>query len=549
MKTQDVVAVDVETAADGKLLLVGYQKATGDYGASFPALTPSSQIVMHNAKFDLDVLNRNGWDMKHLRVWDTMLMAKVLYEHLPSYGLKQLMWSYLGDVHLPKQEIEEWFTKHGHPRNGADMGLLPRDMLVRYNMKDCEGTLLLFWMFYEGIRREGLMKSCLIEHAVLNPVRRMEHNSLLIDRPWVKKQVEALDTKLKSLIKKGKRLANDPDFNISSIPQLTAIIEESGIILPRSDKGNIQFDKRIRQGVDHPLAALKSEIAETAKLKATYYDNLLRATENQTTVYPNFQISEAATRRFSSRGIGDIKLNWQNFPQAARRAVIVPKGRIGWWFDYKGIENVLHIFFSGDRVRRKAYESDPNWSEYLWLGEKLLGERITKDHPKYRMIKSTKLGMNYGMGARKFAAYHNLPLGEAQAMFRRITDACPAINQLQRKVAAQLSKRGYVQDPFGYRYHGSPDKAYKVVAYMIQGCAAALMKCALVRVDQIKGVLIHNVVHDDLFVTTPQEGAKRLARQVRDAMIDFSDLFDGIPLRVECCMSTTSWGDKKEISL
>jgi DNA polymerase I-like protein with 3'-5' exonuclease and polymerase domains len=206
---------------------------------------------------------------------------------------------------------------------------------------------------------------------------------------------------------------------------------------------------------------------------------------------------------------------------------------------------VLHIFFSKDSERRRAYENDSEWSEYLWLAERTLKRKITKKSPEYKRIKSTKLGMNYGLGVGKFSVMNSIPRGEAELLFAQVTAACPAIRRLQRMVAGEMSRRGFVRDPFGYIYHGEPRMAYKVVAYMIQGCAAALMKAAIISVDRLP-VKILLTVHDELFFLTR---SAKVARQVKEAMTDFSHLFDGIPIRVETSVSKTSWGEMEVVEL
>jgi DNA polymerase I-like protein with 3'-5' exonuclease and polymerase domains len=246
----------------------------------------------------------------------------------------------------------------------------------------------------------------------------------------------------------------------------------------------------------------------------------------------------------------EAKLNFQNFPYAMRRAVIVPKGEVGWYFDYRQIENVIHIFFSGDEVRKQAYIHDENWSEYIWLAEQILGIKITKEDPRYKLYKSGKLGMNYGLGVKLFSRMFNIPLAEARSIYSQIYRACPAIKKLQNEVADALNQYGCVVDPFGYCYHGTEEKAYKVVAYWIQGCAAALMKAAIVRASVIPGVKLRLTVHDEIYFTTKDDFmAKHTARKVKHAMTDFSHLFGGIPIRVECFMSRTNWADKKRIDL
>lgn len=563
MNLEYAMAVDTETTSDGKLLCISTYDLRGGClsshtGGNSPLADiladPERSLVFHNAKFDIKILEANGYFIGG-KVHDTYLQAKVLYEHFPSYSLDYLMYHFLGDLHVPYSTMSDWFRINGYGVDASDWKMedLPAEILRDYAIKDAEGTFKLFWVLREGIRRNRLLKSYMIELGTIRPVIDMEKGGILIDRPWVKKYMADLSRKTSSLRAQAQKISGIEDLNLNSVRQMAEVMTREGVTFPRTEKGNLKFDKKTRAAMTHPLIEIKNAVSDNQKIIKTYCENLFQATDNSRSMaWPNFQQSFAATRRFSSRGVAgsNVKLNWQNLPEQMMRAILVPKGMAGWYFDYKGIENVLHIFFSEDKARRKAYEDDEDWSEYLWLSEKIMGKRITKEHPRYKGIKSTKLGMNYGLGWRKYASMNGLSLEEAKASFDQVSAACPAIKLLQDKVASQLMKQGHVRDPFGYIYHGPARMAYKVVAYMIQGCAAALMKCAIARVHEIDGVTARLTIHDSIYFTTRDNKQQwELARQAQLAMTDFSYLFDGLPIRVDTFRSVTTWSDKKRVNL
>lgn len=511
---------------------------------------PNAVVVMHNAKSDIQF----AWSKKvkvQCQVHDTYAMAKVVYEHFPSYSLDYLMYQLLGDMHVPYMKVCRWFQRKGLKRADWDYGLLPEKILHPYAKHDAVGTLALAWLLWPVIQSKGLQRSYELERAIIQPVCRLERNGLSINVPWVIEHQKKAEKAITKLVKKACEITGKKDFNINSVPQIADALLVDGIEIPLTEKGNPCFNAQARKGITHPLVQVKEDIAEHLKDARTYCPNFLEAAKRgDGKAFPNLMISLAATRRFSSRGSDDIKINWQNIPESMHPGVRIPEGEVGWFYDYKQIENVIHIFYSKDGERRKAYEADPNWSEYIWLAERILREKINKEDPRYRRIKSTKLGMNYGLGRRKFAKMNNLSDNEAFKLFAQVSAACPAIKQLQNMVAAQLSKQGYVEDVFGYRYHGEPRMAYKIVAYMIQGCAAALMKAAMVRVSKISGVKMRLTIHDSLFFTTKGDSEQwALAKAVKAEMEDFSDLFDGIPIRVETKRSFTCWGEEKLVEV
>lgn len=556
----NLLSVDTESTSDGKLICITASDDQRDYiqwagktaWIADKCADPSIPKVFANAKYDLEVLRQHGIIVCG-DVHDVILMAKALYELWPSYSLKNLMYYYLGDLHREQLDMETWLVKHGHPRKNA-MEHVPRELIQAYGTKDAHCTRKLALVLLTQLIAKDLMRGYEIDRQVIRPVWQMEQNGINIDRAWVSKHYQHLSREVMALRIKATKLTH-ANFNLNSVPQIATYLKSAGIDVPKTEKGNPSLTKQTAKKIQHPLVALRLRVTEVAKQAQTYCANLLASIDKQGKVRPNFNISLAATRRFSSSGkvVEDVSgnnLNWQNFPPVIRRAVTIPPGRVGWFFDYKQIENVIHIFFSGDAERRKIYEADPNWSEYLWLAEKVLGEKISKEDDRYKRVKSTKLGMNYGMGWRLFAKVHDLPGDMARRMFNDVYRACPAIRTLQKDVAVALQQYGFVEDVFGYRYHGVPDKAYKVVAYLIQGCAAALMKSAIIRVAAIPGIQLHLTVHDELFISTADTPLQwALARRVRHAMTDYAHLFDGIPIRVEAYRSTTNWADKQLVNL
>jgi DNA polymerase-1 len=563
MPTETFMAVDTEARKDGTLICAQFCTEEKNQIFYYPEQKDMIQTylnhpcdkVMHNANYDCTELTHHGFSIRGT-VHDTMLLVKCFYELLASYSLKNLGYYFLGDPHIEQMKLEEWFLLNYGTRDG-DMGDLPRNLLESYALKDTRITHDLFEMFYPRVKENPkLLTSYHREIDVIWPVVRMQQHGVLVDREWVKRYSKEAKQEVQALTQKCRTLTNDPTFNPNSNQQLAKILESSGSLLNRTAKGNVCLDKRARKSIDHPIIEIKNRLEELSKKTGTYCENLLAATEESCVVKPSFNISLAATRRFSSGEIFDKvdaragKLNWQNFPEQMRHAVRVPKGYVGWFFDYKQIENVIHIFESRDEVRKQAYLSDENWSEYLWLAEQILGHSIEKTDRRYKLYKSTKLGMNYGMGVKTFSEYHGIPKEEARRLFNQIYQACPAIKKLQNSVENELSNFGCVYDPFGYVYHGTPDKAYKVVAYKIQGCAAALMKAAIVAVSKIKGVQLRLTVHDELYITTRDDAFQyTLARKIKKAMTNFSDFFGGIPIRVECYRSTTTWAEKQLVKL
>jgi hypothetical protein len=168
--------------------------------------------------------------------------------------------------------------------------------------------------------------------------------------------------------------------------------------------------------------------------------------------------------------------------------------------------------------------------------------------------------MNFGMGVSLFATKNGLPSYQAKRLFDLIHRACPAIRNLQNRVARELYERGYVQDPFGHIYSGNLDEAYKVVAYLIQGCGTGSIPKAMTRAvyNTLHAELppgtayLTGLTHDEIgFRISFASSTAQIAKSIRLCMYDctgrFNNLFDNIPIRAKLYYSTTNLAALKEI--
>jgi hypothetical protein len=286
--------------------------------------------------------------------------------------------------------------------------------------------------------------------------------------------------------------------------------------------------------------------------------------------------SSARTRRTTSQSL--YRLNFQNPNDAAKSVQIIPQGQLGWWIDATQVENVVHIYESDDTARRLTYEADYNWNEYVWLCNQIYQKNETKEYwddkenrlsPRiptwtiYKETKTGKLALNFGMGVTKFCKLFGLKRDVGEEVFQNIHSACPAIRTLQNRVARDLESEGFVTDVFRKRYGGSTSAAYKVVAYLIQGCGTGSLPKAQIRANwetlrefdskmpvscwnrNIKSGVMATTTHDEnggrIDLHLGSENIIELLKSLMWNMTEkFSPLFDNIPLRAKLYLSKTT---------
>jgi hypothetical protein len=288
----------------------------------------------------------------------------------------------------------------------------------------------------------------------------------------------------------------------------------------------------------------------------------------------SYHLSGARTRRILSSSRYGI--NFQNQNHWSKAIQLVPAGWLGVWIDSTQIENVVHMWASHDHERIRAYTADPDWSEYVWLCNQILGGNRTREeldrinstaNPAwsiYKQYKTCKLALNFGMGIQKFSRTNRIDIKRAKEIFDAIHRACPAIRKLQKMIAQDLTEKGYIQDPFGHVYTGDPDQAYKVVAYYVQGCGTGSVPKVMARAiwDELQGLnqagyekraVMTTLTHDEIgfriHLGISTADIIQMLWRCLDCMEGrFSKFFDGIPLRAKLSLSITTAADAKTIN-
>jgi hypothetical protein len=409
----------------------------------------------------------------------------------------------------------------------------------------------------------------------------------------LREESNRLNTLISQCNREAKILTRGKVTNLASGPQVSQqLVNAESFELKMSDKGNLilrKDDLLTMLDLDNPkndqskLARLTYECRGAIKQlgyikayrRALLYE--LRTLEGRR-IYRNrgyglipksYNLSGARTRRILSSSFFGI--NFQNQNHSSKRVQLVPPGWLGVWIDSTQIENVVHMWKSKDYERIRSYSADPDWSEYVWLCNRILGGTHTREeldlitssaNPSwsiYKQYKTCKLALNFGMGVAKFSKTNRIDRERARQIFESIHRACPAIKSLQKMIAAEISKKGYVQDPFGHIYTGDVEDAYKIVAYFVQGCGTGSVPKAITRAiydvlhPLYPSALMNTLTHDEtgfrlhLGLSTPTL-LTTLWDCLHCAEGMFSPFFDGIPLRAKLSLSITNAAEAKTIN-
>lgn len=535
------------------------------------------KVDFNGGNFDRIVLQRHGYVFNYQNAHDLFLGFKTINPNLPAFGQKFISFYFLSDPHFPEMELQAWMAEHDKPMYQA-----PYPLLAAYNKHDVVQLCNLFRIAWDVLIRPEYWAPYLRDLMMGEPLYEMEtEGGIHLNREACRYALHSLQKTIQQQTNRALELTHGQVQNPNSSPQLGKYFNEiDKLELELTADDNFKVDKRFLLSIrdSNPLADCAFRIRE-ANAEIKYFENFLTALDDNTYTatqsecwIPNqYSVSSARTRRFTSQSL--YKLNFQNPSEEADAVVVVPKGFLGWWFDATQIENVVHIYESQDHIRRSAYESDPDWNEYVWLCNTINGCKRSKDewddrtqfpHPAvphwsmYKGAKTTKLAINFGMGIAKYCEFNRVDEEIGRELFRIVNQACPAIKELQQRVGRDLRSGGFVEDVFGYRYSGPDEKAYKVMAYLIQGCGTGSLPKSQIRANwetlrSFDKYMPKSIKCGVMAVTTHDENGGRVNLQMGSEKIlhlmqrlhfnmteKFSSRFDDIPLRAKLYLSKTT---------
>ena len=348
-------------------------------------------VLCHNTRFDGAILSwRCGIRPKFLL--DTLSMARAVFPH-ESGSLANL--SKLCDLGEKGHDLESFMGKRD----------LTEDEQVRlglYCMNDVDLTYKLFQTMKSKVQPSEL--------RVIDQTLRM------FTEPVLELDDEVLFSHLQKIQAKQAKLLDGRDLTgLRSNPQFAKQLVALGVDPPtkisaRTQKVTFAFaktDEGMLSLLEHPDVEVQALAAARLGVKSSIE-------ETRTKVF--LGIAERGKlpialdyfgARNSSRFGGAEKTNVQNLPRGGelRKAIIAPAGHVLVVSDFSAIEARVSAWQAGQADLLEHFRNGED--VYCQFASRVYAKEITKkDYPKERAIgKASILGMSYGMGWRKAAAW------------------------------------------------------------------------------------------------------------------------------------------------
>ncbi|MBR1913179.1 MAG: DNA polymerase I [Treponema sp.] len=477
-------------------------------------------LIMHNGKFDLEVLFANGYrKMPDCKIVDTMIAAWLLNPDAlgkSPYGLE-----YLGETKLGLKGTEF----NDIVKKGETFADVPLEKAFPYGAEDADFTWQLWQIFKKQLAEEKLEDLFYnMEMNVLPILTEMEIQGIHLD----KQALNDYSKELAQAIEKQKQIIYEQvghTFNIASTQQLQQVLfEERGLIPGKKTKHGYSTDTAVLEELSErttdPLPKEILAYRSATKLQSTYVETLPTLADKTGRIHTSFLQTGTATGRLSSRDP-----NLQNIPvrddagRKIRAAFTAVPGTVLISADYAQIELVVLAHLSNDKNLCKAFKEgiDVHKSTAALIYN-VAPDAVTPD--MRRFAKTVNFGVMYGMSAFRLANELGISRTEAKNFIDQYFDTYADVKRFINETIAFAQAHGYSQTIMGRKRMipgiNSKNKLEQQGAQRvaintpIQGSAADIVKKAMIQVQAAlktshspAKMLLQ--VHDELIFECPDE--------------------------------------------
>lgn len=451
-----------------------------------------SPIIFHNAKFDIQFLEREGIKVPRENVFDTMIIAHYVNEDIfpKNFALDNLARIY--DTDRKASQISKSMKSHWD-----DMII---SVMAKYAVQDCLTTYQLYKKLLPDFKTyQSLWEET--DRDFMYLLMDMERKGILVD---VQKCQELEIQTLDRMQKIEEELGFDPTKPAALREKLFSDPPWGYGLTPLSftpKKNEPQVNKYFLENTNHPVCGLILEYRELTKQVTSYFRPYQEKGELAGRMHPSFRQHGTVTGRLSC-----AEPNLQQVPRDSKiKTMFMPEENCDLVeIDYSNLEmRLMSVYIQDPHLLKVFSERDGDVHQTT---ADLIGI------PRYD-AKQANFTIGYGGGWFPLDKY--VKKGEKES--RRIIDAWhktyPGVKKASRNAQeAATRNRGVVRMWTGRERHfPSSNDYHKAFNAVIQGGAFEIVKRSGLMLDKA-GFDLRNQVHDSWWLNHSDEDIQEAER-------------------------------------
>jgi DNA polymerase-1 len=519
------------------------------YKKLWPIFTNNNIVkVAHNLKYDLHILDNEGWDITKITpVDDTMLLSYALHGTLHGHSLDELAEKYLGHANIKFEDLFDAKTKD----SDKHFETLPFDIAAQYSGEDSVVCMALYKLMRPQLEEQEklheLYDTC---DLPLCPILcQMEKIGVCVNRDKLNQLSSVFHEQLTKLESEIYDLVGH-EFNVGSPKQLASVLFDE-LHLYAGKKRSTDADTLNDLIESHPIIEKILNWRSIAKLASTYADALPHQIASDGRIHTTYLQTSTNTGRLSSRNP-----NLQNIPiktelgEEIRKCFVAETGKTLIAIDYSQIQLRLLADVANVQMFKDTFNAGLDIHEQT--ARKIFnipnGTPVPKD--LRRAAKTINFSIIYGISPFGLANQLNISREEAKKIIDSYMAELPEIKQYIDYITQFAFDNHCVYTPWGRRIEIPEANNPRMRGYVaraainapIQGFEADIVRRAMVEIyneivapnnDKIKMIL---QVHDEIIFECDENVAQHLADLIKNKMENVTKL--SVPLLAESIIST-----------
>lgn len=481
---------------------------------------------MHNAKFDLAMLAREGIHLAG-EIHCTKIQERVLHNDFLEYSLDAcakrigLEKSDAVEKYIKDHKLWKWVDIPGKQVRHKDKfyDQVPFNIISSYGERDAEITFAL------GKSQEAALEALTSEHCsekvpalsnvaanerrLSKTIHRMEQTGLKIDRPYCVRAASYETARAAQAAAEFEKLTGRP---YQASPKLFAeVFADQRELWKFTENNNPSFTSDVIKRFSGPVVAAVLTLRD-AKAKADFYHGFLYHADANDIIHPGMDSGGTATGRFSSYDPNFQNLTDEENSDAeflVRRAIVPRPGHVFFMPDFEQMEYKMMLEYA---ARLEGHETE--LIRQVKMGKDVhqatadLVLQVSGLDIGRSKAKNGNFAKLYGAGLSRLAETLKCDRAGAQAVNDAIDTAAPEIANFCQTVVSNAEIRP-IMNWFGRRYEFKNSRfAYKAPNYLIQGGCADVVKVAMNRIDDALAPYKSKMllqVHDELIIEIPEQ--------------------------------------------
>ncbi len=508
---------------------------------------PKITKIAHNLKYDLHILNNEGWDISKIAPYDdTMLLSYALHGTLHGHGLDELAEKYLNHTNIKFSDLFDEKIKDCD----RHFETLPIDIATKYSGEDSVVCAALYKLMRPQLDANSELKE-LYETCDLPlcPILcEMERNGITVNREKLNRLSNIFHKQLSNLESEIYQIIGH-EFNIASPKQLATILFDE-LKLPTKKNRSTDADTLNELADSHPVIEKILNWRSVSKLAGTYADALPHQIASDGRIHTTYLQTSTNTGRLSSRNP-----NLQNIPiktelgEEIRKCFIAASGNTLISVDYSQIQLRLLADVANVKMFKETFNHGLDIHEQT--ARKIFHIPNNAPVPKdlRRAAKTINFSIIYGISPFGLAGQLNISRDEAKKIIDSYMAELPEIKEYIDYVTNYVFEHYCVYTPWHRRVEIPEARTPRLRGYAaraainapIQGFEADIMRRAMVDIhnkivipnsDKIKMLL---QVHDEIIFECSEADAQHFADLIKTAMENVTKL--SVPLVAESIIS------------